>query len=92
MKKENLELKELIKEAILEAFAEMYGVSTADAVIPEAPGEGDGEASDGSGEAGEGSEGNSNNGGGSNSAANSGGTPNNGRPKPDVGVGVFGLR
>lgn len=30
-----------------------------------------------------------NKGGGSNTAANSGGTPENGRPKPDAGVGVF---
>lgn len=29
---------------------------------------------------------------GGNSAENSGGGLNNGRPKPDVGVGVFGLR
>lgn len=80
MKKEEMELKEVIKAAILEAFAEMYGVATVDDTDDSAP------------EDGEGSEGNSNNGGGSNSAANSGGTPNNGRPKPDVGVGVFGLR
>ena len=80
MKKEEMELKEVIKAAILEAFAEMYGVATLDDTDDSAP------------EDGEGSEGNSNNGNGSNTAANSGGTPNNGRPKPDVGVGTWSMR
>lgn len=35
MKKEQMELKELIKEAILEAFAEMYGVATLGESAPE---------------------------------------------------------
>lgn len=79
MKKEEMELKEVIKAAILEAFAEMYGVTTL------------GDTDDSAPEDGEGSEGNSNN-GGSNTAANSGGTPNNGRPKPNVGVGPWSMR
>lgn len=77
MKKEQMELKEVIKAAILEAFAEMYGVATLDDTDDSAPEDG---------------EGNSNNGGsndGGNTAANSGGTPNNGRPKPNVGVGTW---
>ena len=44
MKKENMELKEVIKAAILEAFAEMYGVATLDDTddsAPEEDGEGD---------------------------------------------------
>ena len=49
MKKENMELKEVIKAAILEAFAEMYGVATLDDTddsAPEEEGEEDGEGSD----------------------------------------------
>lgn len=72
MKKEQ-ELKEIIKEAILEAFAEMYGVATTDEpAVPELQPE------DESGK-------------GGGSAESSGGTPNNGRPKPDVGVGTFNI-
>lgn len=73
MKKEEMELKEVIKAAILEAFAEMYGVATTEETDDEAPKE------DESGK-------------GGNSADSSGGTPNNGRPKPDVGVGVYNLK
>lgn len=40
MKKEEMELKEVIKVAILEAFAEMYGVATVDEEQEE-DGEGD---------------------------------------------------
>ena len=87
MKKEQMELKEVIKAAILEAFAELYGVATTDAVTPEPPGTGDGEAS-GSGNN-TGNTGNNPNNG--NSDENSGGGLNNGRPKPNVGVGTFGL-
>ena len=79
MKKELMELKEVIKAAILEAFAEMYGVSTLAATPSGTEGEGEGDS-------------NGNNGGGSNTAANSGGTPNNGRPKPNVGVGPWSMR
>lgn len=48
MKKENLELKEVIKEAILEAFAEMHGVATLNEDTDDsAPEDGeDGEGSD----------------------------------------------
>lgn len=42
MKKEQMELKEVIKVAILEAFAEMYGVATVKETGDEAPKE-DGE-------------------------------------------------
>ena len=95
MKKEQLELKELIKAAIIEAFAELYGVATTDAVIPEAPGAGDGEAGDSSGNNtgnnGGSNHGNNNNNGGSDETSG-GGSSNNGRPIPDAGVGAFGLR
>ena len=37
MKKEEMELKEVIKAAILEAFAEMYGVATTEETGDEAP-------------------------------------------------------
>ena len=77
MKKEEMELKEVIKAAILEAFAEMYGVATVDDTDDSAPEDGEGEDESGKG-------------GGS--AANSGGTPNNGRPKPNAGVGVWSAR
>ena len=43
MKKEEMELKEVIKAAILEAFAEMYGVATLDDTDDSAPEEEDGE-------------------------------------------------
>ena len=82
MKKENMELKEVIKAAILEAFAEMYGVATLNDTDDSAPEDGEGS---------ENNNGGSNN-GGSNTAANSGGTPNNGRPKPNVGVGPWSMR
>ena len=85
MKKEQMELKEVIKAAILEAFAEMYGVATLNDTDDSAP-------EDGEGSEGNSNNGGSNNGGGSNSAANSGGTPNNGRPKPDAGVGTWSMR
>ena len=77
MKKEEMELKEVIKAAILEAFAEMYGVSTLDDTDDSAPEEEDGE--------GEGEKERP-------SHESSGGGLNNGRPKPDVGVGAFSLR
>ena len=41
MKKEQMELKEVIKAAILEAFAEMYGVATLDATDDSAPEDGE---------------------------------------------------
>lgn len=80
MKKEQelKELKEVIKSAILEAFAEMYGVATTEdtETIPEEDG-GDTEDKE--------------SGKGGSSAENSGGGLNNGRPKPNVGVGTLNL-
>ena len=60
----------------------MYGVATLEDTDDSAPEDGENNGN-GSGS----NTGNSN--GGSNTAANSGGTPNNGRPKPDVGVGTW---
>lgn len=59
-------LKELIKEAVLEALAEYY--TTAEVATYDARD------------------------GGSNAQENSGGKPKPNKPKPDVGVGTFGLR
>lgn len=73
MKKEQMELKEVIKAAILEAFAEMYGVATLASTNNEAPKE------DESGKGGD-------------SETSSGGGTNNGRPRPDVGVGAYSMR
>lgn len=84
MKKENMELKEVIKAAILEAFAEMYGVATLDDIDDSAPE--DGEGSEG------GNKGHGNNNNNGMSDENSGGGLNNGRPIPDVGVGTFGRK
>ena len=47
MKKEQMELKEVIKAAILEAFAEMYGVATLDDTDDSAPEEEDSEDGEG---------------------------------------------
>ena len=69
-------LKQLIKDAILEALTE-FANSDVVAIEEEAPGTQNNEDESGKG---------------GNSANNSGGTPNNGRPKPDVGVGVHSLR
>ena len=41
--KEQMELKEVIKAAILEAFAEMYGVTTLDDTDDSAPEDGEGD-------------------------------------------------
>ena len=84
MKKEEMELKEVIKAAILEAFAEMYGVATLDDTDDSAPEDGEGS------ERGNKGHGNNNNNG--NSDESSGGGLNNGRPIPDAGVGTFGRR
>ena len=86
MKKENMELKEVIKAAILEAFAEMYGVATLNDTDDSAPEDGEGNGQTG----GDSHHGNNNNNGGSDET--SGGGLNNGRPIPDVGVGAFNLR
>ena len=61
-------LKQLVKEAVLEALTEYYG-ETEEVATWDNPN------------------------GGSNTGANSGGTPGkDGRPKPNVGVGTFGLK
>ena len=82
MKTKDLELKEVIKEAILEAFAEMYGVATLDGENTDdsAPEDGDGGSNNGN---------SGNNGSGNN---NGGGSTEPTRPKPVVGVGGFSLR
>ena len=49
MKKENMELKEVIKAAILEAFAEMYGVATLNDTDDSAPEDGEGDDKKGDG-------------------------------------------
>lgn len=77
-------LKQLIKEAILEALVEFVNQSAVatgaeDVPDPESAPE---TPTDGEDESGKGGA----------SDATSGGGTNNGRPKPDVGVGVFGLR
>lgn len=77
MKKEQTELKEVIKAAILEAFAEMYGVATTEETGDEAPKDNEGKE-DESGKGGA-------------SEETSGGGTHNGRPKPNVGVGVFSM-
>ena len=55
MKKEQMELKEVIKAAILEAFAEMYGVATLNDTDDSAPEDGeDGEDGEGDDKKGDG--------------------------------------
>lgn len=70
-------LKQLIKEAVLEALMEFANqrVAVVNETEDEAPKEDDGKEDDKRP-----------------SHENSGGGTNNGRPKPDVGVGAFGLR
>lgn len=82
-------LKQLIKEAILEALVEFTngGVAT---LSENDPGP---ENSNGSESGGTTGNGGNNSGQGGGSANNSGGTPSgDGRPKPDVGVGVWSRR
>lgn len=89
-------LKQLIKEAILEALVEFTngGVATLSAGDPTAPGQAPRQDnSNGSGTGGTTGNGGNNSGQGGGSADNSGGTPSgDGRPKPDVGVGVWSRR
>ena len=78
--------KQLIKEAILEALVEF----TNGGVAMTSEGEGEGEGSqEGSTE---GSTGGKDPNKGGNSAENSGGGLNNGKPKPNAGVGVWSRR
>lgn len=91
-------LKQLIKEAILEALVEFTsgGVATAadepgQIIKPDTP-EGD-DATGGTTGGNTGGSGEDESGKGGGSADNSGGTPSgDGRPKPDVGVGVWSRR
>ena len=81
----NKEMKMLIKEAILEALVEF----TTGGIAMTSEGEGEGEGSqEGSTEGSTGGK-DPNKG---NSAENSGGGLNNGRPKPNAGVGVWSRR
>ena len=95
MKKEEMELKEVIKAAILEAFAEMYGVATMTEGQPDVPqpdNENNGEGSNTGSNTGGNNSGHGNNNNNGMSDENSGGGLNNGRPIPDAGVGTFGRR
>ena len=88
-------LKQLIKEAILEALVEFTngGVATLSAGDPTAPGQAPAVDDPSGSEAGTTTNGGDNSGKGGASEESSGGTPgNNGKPKPDVGVGGFSLR
>jgi hypothetical protein len=90
-------LKNLIKEAILEALAEFTGACVATMGLADpVPGGteiGSGTGTDTGSDKGDDNSGNNNSGQGGGSADNSGGTPSeDGRPKPDVGVGVWSRR
>ena len=93
--------KEIIKEAILEALAEFTGAGVATMGLADpVPGDteiGSGTGTDTGSDKGDDNSGNNNSGNNSGkggaSEESSGGTPgNNGKPKPDVGVGGFSLR
>lgn len=93
--------KEIIKEAILEALAEFTGAGVAtmslDDVVPGGTEVGSGTGTDTGSDKGDDNSGNNNSGNnsgqGGGSADNSGGTPSeDGRPKPNVGVGVWSRR
>jgi hypothetical protein len=90
-------LKNLIKEAILEALAEFTGAGVATMGLADpVPGGteiGSGTGTDTGSDKGDDNSGNNNSGqGGGSEESSGGGTFGDGRPKPDVGVGVFGLR
>ena len=88
-------LKQLIKEAILEALVEFTNggvatLSTGDPTAPEqAPAVDDPKGSDAGTTT---NEDNDSGKGGDSGTTSGGGVGPGGRPKPDVGVGVFGLR
>jgi hypothetical protein len=90
-------LKNLIKEAVLEALAEFTGAGVATMGLAD-PVQGGTEIGSGTGtdtgsDKGDDNSGNNNSGqGGGSEESSGGGTFGDGRPKPDVGVGVFGLR
>lgn len=85
-------LKQLVKEAVLEALVEFANGGIALAVEPEqtfVPDSPDGNNNSGNGtKSGEDESGK----GGASGETSGGGVGPGGRPKPDVGVGVFGLR
>lgn len=90
-------LKQLVKEAVLEALAEFTGAGVATMGLADpVPGGteiGSGTGTDTGSDKGDDNSGNNNSGQGGGSADNSGGTPSeDGRPKPDVGVGVWSRR
>lgn len=82
---ENL-FKQLVKEAVLEALNEFANGGVA--LAAEDPTNNSLDEKKDEGEGGD----KSNDGKGGASEESSGGGLNNGRPKPDVGVGAFGLR
>lgn len=92
--------KQIIKEAVLEALSEFAGQPAIMSLDAPITGAGSGTGTNTSSESGNNSGGNNsgNNGGnnsgqGGGSVDNSGGTPSeDGRPKPDVGVGVWSRR
>lgn len=91
--KKNFDLAEIIKEAVkegvLEAFAQMYGIATTDGeVTPETPGAGT--DSGGEAEDGDNSGNTSNNNGSNNGSGNNNGGPK--EPDPIVGPAGFSLR
>ena len=79
----NKEMKMLIKEAILEALIEF----TNGGIAMASEGEGEGSQEGSTGGSTDGKDPNK-----GNSAENSGGGLNNGRPKPNAGVGVWSRR
>ena len=88
-------IKQLVKEAVLEALVEFAngGVATLSAGDPTAPGQAPAVDDPNGSEAGTTTNGGDNSGqGGGSEESSGGGTFGDGRPKPDVGVGVFGLR
>jgi hypothetical protein len=90
-------LKNLIKEAVLEALTEFTGAGVATMglanPVPGGTNIGSGTGTDTGSDKGNGNSGNNNSGQGGGSADNSGGTPSeDGRPKPNVGVGVWSRR
>lgn len=88
MKKE--EMKELVKEAVLEALMQFTtgGVAVASEDDPIIIEPGDGEQPTRPDDGGEDESGK----GGGSEESSGGGTGSDGKPKPDVGVGAFSLR
>ena len=87
--------KQLFKEAVLEALVEFTngGVATLSTGDPTAPGQAPAVDDPSGSEAGTTTNGGDNSGkGGASEESSGGGTFGDGRPKPDAGVGVFGLR